>query len=246
MNKMETLIKEAYANLKAKRRLKERPSPPTDEDIACHATSLFNEKERQKLLDNIILEHGEETGLKYSFLLADGIRGESREDVPEYLVSQVKDMVSSSKGETVLDAVVEFAGDIVHVIRTTGTILTWPEGKRARPAMAFRSRDAERDIEMKTVAISKAVNSYIIDIKIIRVKDDMANLTVQVKNKKGKMPSQEERISLVHQNREIRSSITEIGKVEFENIRLMDYEINLVRKGEPHCVAVLSLRAPKE
>ena len=90
------------------------------------------------------------------------------------------------------------------------------------------------------------MNNHIIDVKITKIKKGLANLIVYIKNKKSGKPSSGERISLVSEDRELRSSLTDMGKVEFDNIKLKDYKINLVRKGEPYCVAILSLRALEE
>jgi hypothetical protein len=232
MNKMEELIKEAYGRLRDEKLPKVSPPRLSEEDMACYVSGLTDEREKQKILDSLVNSQDEEA-LRRSFLLAAEMPTE--EEVPGALAEKVKQYVTESAQENVLDAAVEFAENIVRVIRTTGTILSCPA-----PAVAYR--DIEALAESRTVEISKAVNGYVIDIKVTRIKSDAANLTVRIKNRKTGKPSSGERVSLVYENRELRSSLTDVGKVEFENIKLRDYQVNLVRKGESRCIAILSLK----
>lgn len=244
MNKIEELIEEAYRNLKSKKSFGVRVRRPSEEDLACYTAGLMDNREKEKILDDIILHSGDEESLRQSILLAADISGRSVEEVPESLVAKVKQFVPQPEEESVLDAVVEFAGNITRVIRTTGSILTSLPEREALPAGAFR--DSGEYAADKAVEISKAAGRHIIDIKIAKIKKDLANLTVEIKDKRNGAPSSEERVSLMYQDRELRSSLTEKGKVEFENIKIRDYRINLIRKGESRCIATLSMRALEE
>ncbi len=241
MNIIESLIKEAYKSLKSKKLAGKPVWHPSEEDMACYNAGLLSDREKKKVLNYIVSHDKDEESLRHSFLLGPDLSGRKAEDAPESLVRKAKQLVPSTMDENALDAVVEFAGNIARVIRTTGTILTGAAEGKLAPAAAFRDTDAQA--ECREIELSKAVNNHIIDVKITRIKKGLANLTVYIKNKKSGKPSSEERISLVSEDRELRSSLTDMGKVEFDNIKLKDYKINLIRKGEPYCVVILSLRA---
>ncbi|MDP3789991.1 MAG: hypothetical protein Q8R48_06270, partial [Candidatus Omnitrophota bacterium] len=147
-----------------------------------------------------------------------------------------KDLVPKANLE-VLEVIAEFAEDMVRLIRTTGTVLTSP----AVPVPAYR--DGATEVADKGVEISKAVDTYLIDIKIMRIKKNLANLIVTLKNKRTKKLSSGERISLVRGDRELRSSLTDMGEVEFDQIKLDDYQLDVVRQGERYCLARLSLKS---
>ena len=220
MDTMESLIKEAYKNLKSKSSAGRFPQCPSDEDMACYNAGALSDKDKKKVLDYIVLHDKDEEGLKYSFLLGADVSEHKLENVPESLTRKAKQLVPSAMDENALDAVIEFAGGVVRLIRTTGTILTGAAEGKLAPAAAFR--DTGTQAEGKEIELSKAVNSHIIDVKITRIKKGLADLTVYIKNKRSGKPSSGERISLISKGRELRSFLTDMGKVEFDNIKLKD------------------------
>ena len=241
MKKIEKLVKEAYEKLKSRKLFSVSKRRISDEDMACYAEGLLNKRDKEKFLENALLHSEESEASKNSFILASDTAGIATEKAPGLLVDKVKQFIPVPLGETVLDAVVEFAGNVARVIRTTGTALTYAAESDMLLASEFRGVGAETG--SKAVELSKVVDSHIVDVKIVKIKKDMANLTVHIKNKKSGTLSSGERVSLLYKDRELRSSLTESGKVEFENIKIRDYRVNLVRKGEPYCLAILSLRA---
>jgi len=240
MNTIEKWIKEAYRSLKEE---KSSPAPArglSEEDMACCASGLFGKGEEERFLEKAVLNTGEEEALKNSFVLSPDAHAGVVKGAPAPLVDKVKRFVSSPVEESVLDAVVEFTGDVARVIKTTGTVLTYAAGRQLAPAAVFRG--SGQTPGSKVVEISKTLKSHLVDVKIAKIKKNLANLTVQIKNRKNGALSSGDRVSLLYNNRELRSSLTEKGKVEFENIKFRKYSINLIQKGEPRCVAVLSLK----
>ena len=241
MKTMKELIKEAYLRLRNKKTAAKPKYRPSGEDMAAYAAGLLGENEKEKILDYIISHGEDEEALRHFFLLGSDISGGGAERVPQELVEKAKQFIPHPTKENVLEAVVEFAGNIARVIRTTGTVLTCAKETELQPAAAFR--DIEAPVESKVVEISKIINNYIVDVKIEKDKKDLANLTILIRNKRSGKLSSGERVSLVYENRELMSSLTQLGKVEFSNIKLRDYKIDLVHKGQSYCIAVLSLKA---
>jgi len=227
MKGIEALIKEA-----AKRLTYKKPTRPSEEDMASFASGLLDEKKKSGILEYI--------AVFASFLTAPDI-SEKREAVPPYLVAKAKALVPEAGYEDLLDAVVEFAEDVVRVIKTTGTILTSRPELKTVGVSAFRSGGEEE--KNKAIEISKAVSNYLVAIKVTRIKKDLVNLIVNIKNRKTKKPCSGERISLVYGLREVRSSLTDMGSVEFDHIRLEDYKVKVIHDGESHSLANLSLTA---
>ncbi len=238
--KFEELMKKGLDMLKGRGSVKAPGRCPSEEDVACLVAGRLRKGERERMLDHILSCRACDESLKNYFQLATYAEREGAVAVPEWLVAKVKRFVPEFVDSGVLEAVVEFGRDFTRVLRTTGMILTGGPGLRPAPVEAFR--DVGDKMADRSVTISKVADSFILDIKIERIKKNLANLTVYLKDKKTRQPSSGERISLVFEGRELGSSLTEEGKVEFENIEPKDYNINLIRKGEPICIATVFLK----
>ncbi|MBL7071400.1 MAG: hypothetical protein ISS26_04435 [Candidatus Omnitrophica bacterium] len=236
----EKLMKKSLDILKVRKPARDAGRCPSEEDIASLIAGRLRKSERENVLDHVLSCDVCDDNLKNYFQLATYTASEGTEKVPEWLVAKVKRFVPEFVDEGTLEAVIEFGRDFTRVIRTTGMILTDLTGRRAVPAGAFR--DVGDKMQEKSVTISKVADNFILDIKIERVKQDLANVIVFLKDKKSKKPSSGERVSLVFEGRELGSSLTVDGKVEFENIELKDYNINLIRRGDPVCIATVFLK----
>jgi len=235
--KFEELMRKSLNALKGKRTPGRCPS---EEDIACLVAGKLRKGEREGMLDHILSCHACDENLRNYFQLATHAETEGAMEVPGWLVAKVKRFVPEFLDSGVLEAVIEFGKDFTRVVRTTGMILADIGGRRMIPAEAFR--DVGDKMTDRSVTISKVAENFILDIKIERIKEKLANLTIYLKDKKTKKPSSGERVSLVFEGRELGSSLTEEGKVEFENIELKDYNITLIRKSEPICIATVFLK----
>lgn len=241
MSKIEELIKEAYKRARSQMMPKKRMMRPSDEELACYAAGLLDEKEKNRILSYMTQQADNEELLRYSLLFGIDAAASAAESVPQPVADRAKQLVTKpGREDVILEALIEFAGDVGAVLSTTGKILAGAAADGMAPALAFRA--AELGVEKKVIEISKTVNDRMVDIRIEKIEKDMVNLTVNIKNIRSRMPLSGERVNIVLGNRELVSSLTENGKVVFANLKLKDYRINLIHKGESRCIAALSLK----
>ncbi len=239
MKNMAFLIKEACKRAIGKKPFSEGVRP-TEEDMASFASGLLDEKRKNRILEYITAREEDDEAAIDSFLAAPDISAEGCE-VPRALVSKAKELMSKTGRQDLLDAVIEFAEDVVRVIKTTGDVVVSAQDVKMVSAAAFRS--PEQAAKNKVIEMSKTVDNYIVVIKITRIKKSAVDLSVYIKNKKTKKPCSGERISLVHDDREVRSSLTDMGIVEFGHIRIEDYKIKLIQGMESRYLANLFLKS---
>lgn len=219
---IEQLLKEGYIRLISGRAPKPASGGLTEEDIASFLMDSLDGQEKKKVVCHMM-------------------SCDKTQDVPEELIAEIKKLIPQAVSADILEAVVEFGKDVIRVVRTTGSIVTPDFVARAVPVAVFR--DTEKGLAERSVTISKVADSFIVDIKIERTKEGLADLTVFLKDKKTKKPSSENRLSLVCGSKEIGSSLTEEGRVVFDNIELKDYKISLIRRGEAICLAEVFMKA---
>ncbi|MFH0839553.1 MAG: hypothetical protein V1883_00870 [Candidatus Omnitrophota bacterium] len=244
MKTMAVLIKEACQKLTGSAKGGpasggKKAAKPSEEDMASFASGLLDEKKKDGILEYIAAQEDSDEAALASFLITPDISAETK-PVPSYLTAKAKELMPETVYEDLLDAVVEFAEDVVKVIRTTGTILTAQLQPKVAGVSAFRGSEEKKS---KVIEISKAVSNYLVAIKVTRIKKDLVDLIVNVKNRKTKKPCSGERISLVYGEREVRSSLTKMGSVEFDHIKLEDYKVKVIHGGESRPLASLSLKA---
>ncbi len=239
MKNMAVLIKDA-----CKRIISKKPFlgsvRPTEEDMASFVSGLLGEKEKNHIMEYIAAQEENDKAVINSFLAAPDISAEGRE-VPAALVSKAKELMPKTGHQDLLDVVIEFAEDIVRVVKTTGDVLVSAPSAKMVSAPVFRA--PEQETKNKVVEMSKTVGNYIVTIKITRIKKAAADMSVYIKNKKTKKPCFGERISLIHDDREIRSSLTDMGIVEFGHIKIEDYKIKLIQGAESRYLANLFLKS---
>lgn len=239
MKNIAVLIKEAYKRMISKKSFS-GCAWPTEEDMASFASGLLDEKEKKRILEYIVAQEESGEAIINSFLAAPDILADRRK-VPRALVSKAKELMPKPEHQDLLDAVIEFAENVVRIIKTTGDVLISAPETKTIPAPAFRA--PEQETKNKIVEMSKTMGNYIVAIKITRIKKAAADLSVDIKNKKTKRPCSGERISLVHDDREIRSSLTNMGIVEFRHIKIEDYKIKLIQGAKSRYLANLSLKS---
>ncbi|MBN1872169.1 MAG: hypothetical protein JW800_06325 [Candidatus Omnitrophica bacterium] len=239
MNPLNQLIKEGYRRFKPKKAAKKTVQAVSEEDIACYIEGLFGKKEQDVFMEKVI--GGDEEENLRNLLLTSKLPDMADADVPIELVDKVKQLVTSSCLEEMLSAVIEFKENFAQVVKTTGEIIACAGRGELLPAGVFR--DKEEKTEHHVIELSKLIGTFIVSVKITKIAKDFIDLVVYIKDRRKNTPVSGERISLIHQDRELRSCLTERGKVEYDNLKVRDYQLNLVRKGEPRCIAALSLRS---
>ena len=130
---------------------------PSEEDIACFASGLLDEKQKGDILEYISGQENDKA-IAASFLTAPDILVKERQAVPAVLVARAKSLVPKAGNLEILEVIAEFAEDMVRLIKTTGTILASP----AIPVPAYR--DGAAEAVNKGIEISKAVDTYLINI----------------------------------------------------------------------------------
>lgn len=155
--------------------------------------------------------------------------------VPNYLTERARNLVDKQAGINVLDLIMEFTDKAIGIVRTTGDILL---GEQLQPAYALRSKEIESVTTQTIVKIFKDVR---IEVEASRQKGDFNKFILRAKDIKTENPSDGLRITLVKDDLEIESYITESGKAIFEDIRPSKYLIRISRVDDPIGVIILDI-----
>lgn len=241
---IENFIKKAYTELKDTEPLARAGPCLSEEDVACWTEGRLGERERKKFLNHAITCRECADNLKVHLRASFDDSGKFLDDIPEALVFRAKDLVKSTLSQNILDVIVEFGQKTCRVLKSTGSIVAQTLDTQAVPAFALRASDV--DVGEKLVVLSKDLEDFTVDLTIEMIEQQTAHLGVLIKDKITKAPLSGQRVSLVYQDRELESFITDGGRVRFENVKFRDYTIKLIRDGKSICVALISLRTKSQ
>lgn len=242
-NNIEDIIKQTYKRIKEQRKDTPVGNCLSDEDMVCFTDNVLNKNEKDRFLAHIISCNKCAQKLKDHYAIIKAVESKEILGAPEYLVQRAEDLVYGKVKQNVLDIVLEVKEKIIQVIRTTGEILQ--ESLGPQPAPAYVLRTPKKEAVENEVRISKDFNNLAVDVEIERHEPESANIVVRLTDKASKKRAVGFRVSLIKGDRELESSLVEEGRVKFEEIKLNDYKISLIKDENQIGVVNISIRAAK-
>ena len=240
---IEEIIKQAYKTMKEQRKDSPVGGCLSEQEMAGFIDNTLNKSEKQRFLTHIVSCKKCAQSLKEHYAIMQAMHKKGLLEVPGALVQKAKDLVAEEIKESVLDVVLEFKEKVIQIVNTTGDILRGPLESKLAPAYAFRTHKKEEGV--KEIRVSKDIGILIVDVEVERQKPELANIVVRLTDKVSKKRATGVRVSLIKGDRELESSLTEQGKVKFEEIKLNTYKINLIKDDKQIGVINISIKATK-
>ena len=160
-------------------------------------------------------------------------------DVPASLLEKARKLVSQEAGENLLEIFLKLKEKALEIIQTTGDVLL---GQELVPAPVLRSRKINEFKE--EVSILKDLQQIRVLAKIQSKSIKSFNLTITVKDKQSQEIHKNLRVTLIKDEIELESYITDsAGSSFFENILPGDYVVEISRQGQREAVIDLKVQA---
>jgi len=144
--------------------------------------------------------------------------------LPEELITRVKDIVMQQTKiqPALLEIILALRQTTIDLIKTSGDILF---GQEFAPLPVLRSRNIKDFGE--EVKIVKDLGSIRTEIEIENKTNYSARITVKLSDVNSGKPSEALRVSLIRNEAEVESYISEAGKAVFDHIVADKYEIEI-------------------
>ena len=215
--KLEELVKAVYKKWKADTTAV-LDAHPDDNAIACFMEHKLSLEESEVLkfhllkcpdcLDRIITQ--------LSIVMS------GQKDIPNELVEFVKNLVPQEILGSVLEVFLKLQEKTLEVLSTTGDILV---GQEFVPVPLLRSRNI-RDFQDE-ITILKDFAKVRVEARIENKQGTSFSLTVIVKDKATQKIIKDLRVTLMREDLELESYLTDSGKVIFENVELGKYTVEI-------------------
>ena len=214
---LEKIIRVIYSQWKGRRGLGKN-NHPDEEKLACFAEGKLLGRDKA-LLEKHLLNCA--LCAEYVFTQLK-IKPHLSLDVPEQLLENTRKLVIGDAEESLFEIFLKLKDKALEIIRTTGDVLV---GQELVPAPVLRSRKISEFKE--EINILKDFQELRVLAKIQSKNTKNFNLTVIVKDKINQKIPKNTRISLIKDEVELESYVTDSGSGYFENIQPGNYTVEI-------------------
>lgn len=215
--KLEKLIKFAYKRWKVGN-YHAHKTHPDEETLACFLEGRLNAQESQDIKLHILSCDS----CAQSFAADFGLNNEPDNEVPQELIARVKNLVGEAAKTGALEIFLKAREKIIELLNTTGDILV---GQELVPAPVLRSRKI-RDFKDE-ITILKDFQDLRVEIKVENKGANIFDLNIIVRQKQTQKTIKDLRVTLLKEDLELESYITDSGVVTFEHVLLGRYRIEI-------------------
>jgi len=231
-NKLEDLIKLAYRKWK-KDSPRAQENHPDEETLACFVENKLSEEENESVCAHLIACYS----CLEAIVAQAGLKASEIEELPEGLIERVKGLEGSIDKSFILEIILKAKEKLLEMLETNGDILV---GQELMPASILRSRQIK---EFKDkVTILKDFQSVRIEVSIESKQSRSVNLTVIAKEKQTNKLIRDLRITLIKDDIELESYLSDSGSVTFEQVILGKYSIEIVASQDKLATVKLDIK----
>lgn len=231
--KIEALIRKVYQEYKVDRPGAES-SHPDEEDFVLFLQGKLSGPEQSALKGHILSCAACVQVVASLLSLGEDLKLET---APQELVLAAKGLIPG-RLENLLEIFLKVKENLLELARTSGDVLI---GEEVVPAGVLRSRNIKSFKD--EVTILKDFNGIRVEIKIENKNGSSFNLAALVKERQTNRVIKDLRVTLLKDDLELESYLTEAGKVIFENIGLGKYLIEIASLDAKLAVVILEIRA---
>jgi hypothetical protein len=215
--KLEKLIKLVYKIWKAKAAQPQGPHPD-EETLVCFLENKLSGQEYARIKAHLV------SCDRCSEIVATQLKLNTIEikELPQGLLTRVKELVRQEDKISVLEIYLKLKEKVLEILNTTGDVLV---GQELVPAPILRSRKI-KDFKDE-VTILKDFKDIRVEVKIENKLGRSFSLMVVVKEKASQRIMKDLRVTLVKDDLELESYLTDSGKVTFEHVLLGKYTVEI-------------------
>lgn len=215
---------------------KKKHNCPSDEIVACYVDGILPDSEKAAVDDHMLSCSScrENITIQKEVVKLQQLQG--LDFAPSYLTERAKGLVAeSAAGKGILELIIDFSEQMFEAIRTTGEVLVGP----SRPPV-FSLRAGSANVS-KVLFVKKVFDDIRVEVELMRSRDDLNTVNLTFKDDKTEKLVVDLRATLINDDIELESYVTQNGKVAFENIKQGKYKIDISKVDSFVGVIVLEL-----
>ena len=216
-DRLEKLIKLAYKGWKSDQSNKDKEHPD-EEALTCFIEGKLTAEENDLIKEHLILCDNCAQAVALNLAVA----GAETKEVPEELLNRLKNLLASQCETCALDIILRLKENMLEMINTTGDVLV---GLELMPAPVLRSRSI-KDFKDE-VTILKDFKDIRVEVKVENKGGQEFNLNILVRQKQTQKTIKDLRVTLIKDDLELESYLTDSGSVIFEHVLIGKYAVEI-------------------
>ncbi len=217
LDNLEKLIRAVYKIWKTNQPAAKEPHPD-EETIACFLENKLSAQESDHIKAHLISCDTCAEVIAVQLKL----KAIETKEIPEAVLIRVKNLVVTEDKASILEIFLRLKEKALELLHTSGDVLV---GQELVPAPILRSRQIKdfRD----EVTILKDFQNIRVEVKIENKLGRSFSLTVVVKEKATQRVMKDLRVTLIKDDLEFESYLSDSGKVTFEHVLLGKYTVEI-------------------
>ncbi len=216
-DRLEKFIKLVYKGWKSDHSNKDNEHPD-EEALTCFIEGRLTAQECDIIKEHLIICENCAQAVAFNLAAA----GTQTKDVPEELLNRLKNLLASWPEFSVLEVVLRLKEKMLELINTTGDVLV---GLELVPAPVLRSRSI-KDFKDE-VTILKDFKDIRVEVKVENKGGQEFNLNILVRQKQTLETIKDLRVTLIKDDLELESYLTDSGTVVFEHVSFGKYAVEI-------------------
>jgi len=215
--RIEKLIKAVFGKWQKDNRLA-GSEHPDEEAMSCFLEAKLSQEENEHILEHLADcgDCAERVALQ---LKLDKVPAT---EMPDELLARAKSLVAPEGKPLILEVILKLKDDILEVLNTTGDILV---GQEFMPAPVLRSRRI-KDFKDE-VTVLKDFADLRVELKIENKSAKAFSVAVTIKQKQTQRVLKDLRVTLIRDDLELESYISDSGVVIFEHVLAGKYTVRI-------------------
>lgn len=230
--RLERLVEVIYKRWRREQEVSEEPHPE-DEDFACFFEGRLSADEQRRIEGHILRCKRCAEAVAAQIMLEEG----QAKEIPFELADWARNLVGSKDSSCVLEIFLKLKEQILEIVNTNGDVLV---GRELVPAPILRSRKIKEFKDQ--VTILKDFEGVRVEIKIENKGRNLFSLMILIKEKRRQKVLKDLRATLIKDELELESYITDSGSVIFENVSLGRYKVEISSPTRKIASLLLDLR----
>lgn len=232
IEKLEKLIKAVYRKWKLDE-TKATEEHLEEEALVCFLEGRLSGEEKERVKEHLL--HCSDCLEAFIFNL---VADKEEQQVPEHLLERIRSSILPQDEFSIFEIILKLKEKALEVINTTGDILV---GQEFVPAPVLRSRQM-KDFKDEVI-ILKDFEDIRVEVKVENKLGKAFDLKISVKQKQTQDLIKDLRVTLIRDDLELESYLTDSGSISFEHILLGKYRIEIANVNDKLASIVLDIRA---
>ncbi|OGX17672.1 MAG: hypothetical protein A3K83_03155 [Omnitrophica WOR_2 bacterium RBG_13_44_8b] len=191
---------------------------PDEQELACFLERKLPEEESTKIKQHLL----ECDSCLEAFVLSFRLKDVKLREVPEELLSRARQLWEFKEAPSPLEIALKLKERLLEILNVTGDVLV---GQELVPAPVLRSRSI-KDFKDE-VTILKDFKDIRVEVKVENKGAKNFNLGILVKQKDTQAILKDLRVTLLKDDLELESYVTDSGSATFEHVLLGKYRIEI-------------------